>query len=545
MDTLQRMGFFIILLGVLVAVHEFGHFLVAKLLNVKVLKFSIGFGPRVFGFRRGETEYQLAWIPLGGYVKMAGEQPQDELTPEEAARGFLAQAPWRRALIVAAGPVFNLVFPILVYFFVFLGAHEEVSTRIGSVEPGLPAAAAGLLPGDRIEKIDGEAVRTFDELKDALKDSYDREIVLTVERDGKSFVTKLTPTKTVETNPVSKVTRGLIGISPSPKPPVLGVPKGSAAEAAGLRTHDRVLSINGKPVKDELALKAMLAGVEGPLELEVSRAQPLGLPGAPMQAPSVVKVQMERQPGELYAALGAERGELYVGSVVDGSSAKEAGLVPGDRLLELDGQTIHSWLIFQYLLREVEGRPFTLKWRSGQELKSATVSQRTIEVQDELKQTSEVLDLGLRPNFAAAEATEAETITLHMGASEAMAASLKIVPEIIGQTALVIGRLFTGGVSFKQVGGPLMLYDIAAKTAERGLDSFLQAMAILSINLGLMNLLPIPILDGFHLVAAAWESVRRRPIPIRAREIANMVGLVLLVVLMVAALGNDISRYFR
>src|SRR5438309_11401405 len=144
MLPIQKAGYFLLFLGVLVFVHELGHFLVAKWLNVKVLRFSIGFGPRIFGFTRGETEYRISWIPLGGYVKMAGEQPYEELPPEEAKRGFLAQAPWKRALIVAAGPVFNLVFPVLVYFFVFLGAHETLSTRVGSVEPGLPAAEAHL-----------------------------------------------------------------------------------------------------------------------------------------------------------------------------------------------------------------------------------------------------------------------------------------------------------------------------------------------------------------------------------------------------------------
>ncbi|MFZ5468945.1 MAG: RIP metalloprotease RseP [Myxococcota bacterium] len=545
MDGLQKLGFFLILLGVLVFVHELGHFLVAKLLNVKVLKFSIGFGPRIFGFTRGETEYRVSWIPLGGYVKMAGEQPYEELPPEEAKRGFLAQAPWKRALIVVAGPAFNLIFPIFVYFFVFLGTHQEISTRIGSVEPGLPAAQAKLEPGDRILKVDGNEVRTFEELRDALQDIYNRPVPVTVEREGKVFVTDITPAKTVETNPIAKVTRGLIGISPIAKPPVIGVPPGSAAEAAGLKTHDRILSLNGQPVKDEVALRALLAKTNGTLELEVQRSDSLDLPGAPVQLPRVVKLSMARQEGEAYAALGAERGDLYVASVLPGSPAEGAGLKPGDRLMELNGQPIHSWLIFQYLLRDVEKKPFTLTWRSGTEVKSQELTQVPVEVDDDFKQTTEVLDVGVRPKAAFAELGDPEMVTLHMNVAQAFAASTKVVPAIIGQTALVIGKLFTGSVPFKQVGGPLMLFDIAAKTAERGLDHFLQAMAVLSINLGLMNLLPIPILDGFHLLAAIWEGIRRRPIPVRAREVANMVGLALLAVLMVMVFKNDITRYMR
>src|SRR5688572_2966401 len=143
---LQGPGLFILLLGVLITVHELGHFLVAKACGVKVLRFSIGFGPKLFGFTKGETEYQVALLPLGGYVKMAGDSPHEELSPEDAHRGFLNAAPWKRALIVVAGPFFNLVFPVLVYFFVFFGPHEATSSRVGAVDPAMPAAAAGIRP---------------------------------------------------------------------------------------------------------------------------------------------------------------------------------------------------------------------------------------------------------------------------------------------------------------------------------------------------------------------------------------------------------------
>src|SRR5450432_4286008 len=136
---LQNPIYFIVLLSVLIFVHELGHFLAAKALNVKVTRFSIGFGPRIFAFTKGETEYRVAWIPLGGYVKMAGEQPHDEVSPEDAKRSFLNQAPWKRAAIVVAGPVFNLIFPIIAYFFVYLGNVEVESTRLGYVEPEMPA----------------------------------------------------------------------------------------------------------------------------------------------------------------------------------------------------------------------------------------------------------------------------------------------------------------------------------------------------------------------------------------------------------------------
>ena len=166
MSAIQNTVFFIIFLGVLVTVHELGHFLVAKACNVKVLKFSIGFGPRIFGFTKGETEYRVAWLPLGGYVKMAGQEPDDEVAPEDLGRSFQAQTWWKRALIVVAGPAFNLLFPIIAFFFLYVGSTQVIAPRVGWLEPELPAARAGIKPGDYIKSIDGKEVRSFSEIRE-------------------------------------------------------------------------------------------------------------------------------------------------------------------------------------------------------------------------------------------------------------------------------------------------------------------------------------------------------------------------------------------
>src|SRR5216684_3499937 len=468
LQSLQNVAYALILLGVLVFVHEFGHFIVAKAVGVKVLRFSIGFGPRILSFRKGETEYRVAWLPLGGYVKMAGDLPNEELPPEDAKRGFLAQAPWKRMLIVAAGPGFNLIFPILLYFIVGLGAHERISTRVGAVEPGLPAAG----------------------------------------------------------------------------PPILGVPSGSIAEAAGLKTFDRVLQINGEPVKDEPAFVQAVAKARGRVELKVERFDTIELPGANVQVPDVKNASVVKQDGEGFAALGAESADLFVSAVVRGSAAEQAGIKPRDRLVSLNGKPLKSFLTFALALNELGDKPFTLAWRSGGQERVAQLRQTKLENKDdELGQGGEIYDVGLRPvAINAAEQLSAEKVKIHLGVREAMVTSLRIVPEIIKKTAQVIGHLITGRVPFKSVGGPIMLYQIASKSAEEGLDSFLNAMAVISINLGLMNLLPIPILDGFHLFAAAWEGIRRRPIPMRAREIANMVGLAMLLLLMAMVFKNDFMR---
>ena len=542
---LQGPGLFILLLGVLVTVHELGHFLVAKACGVKVIRFSVGFGPRLFGFTKGETEYQVALLPLGGYVKMAGDSPHEELSPEDAKRGFLNAPPWKRALIVVAGPVFNLVFPVLVYFFVFVGPHEAVSTKVGFVDPAMPAAAAGIRAGDRIIAVDGEKVQTFDELREAFVGRFDRPVPLTLERDGKQSIVEVSPRKIIEnTTPVDSVERGQIGIQPSRKPAVVGVQPGSAAAQAGLKTFDRILSVNGVHTPDEAALHEQVARTQGPLELTVQRLRTVEAGPVTGRVPSVQKVTVPRQPGDDgFTALGAEPSDMYVVAVSPGSAAEKAGLRAGDRLVAFNGETLRSFNVLVGELSKLKAQPFQLTWRSadGQE-RTQQLTQTPLTLKNKHGDTSE-LALGVRPWLpSGAELLPVDMVTVNLGPLEALRESVVIVPKIVGQMVKVIGGLITQEVSHKSLGGPVMMYQLASESVDRGLDYFLSLMALISINLGVMNLLPIPILDGFHLLSAFWEGIRRRPIPVRVREMANVVGLILLVALMGMALFNDITR---
>jgi regulator of sigma E protease len=541
----RDLGYTALLLGVLVFVHEFGHFLIAKLFRVKVLRFSIGFGPRIAGFTWGETEYRLAWVPLGGYVKMAGELPFEELPPEDARRGFLAQAPWKRAFIVMAGPVFNLAFPIAVFFLIFyLGLHQEISTRVGSVSPGLPAAMAGVQPGDRILAIDGEPTGTFPELRAALQTKVNRKITLTLDRAGQKIEVQVTPAKLTDQTSIETVQQGMIGMSPLTRSAVVGVPAGSPAAEAGLQTFDRVLSVNGQPVQDEVSLTALLRPMQGPLDLEVAHVHPVSIPGLGLQSSELAHVHLDRQPGEGLAALGVEPIDPYVGAVLPGSAAEKAGLKRGDRLVSVDGRPLPSFILLLIVLDDAQARPIQLAWRTGSELKTAQIQQTRLELEDPYGQKVKQLSLGLVPgaDLLPDSVRQVEMVRVHPGAIDSMRMSLRVVPEVIRKTALSLAAISTGKVPIESLGGPGMLYQIAKKSAEEGIDSYLQAMAFISVNLGLINLLPIPILDGFHLLAAAWEGVRRRPIPMRAREVANMIGLAMLFILMVIVLRNDITR---
>ena len=552
MGALQNTVFFAIFIGVLVTVHELGHFLAAKWAGVKVLKFSIGFGPKLVGFRRGETEYVIAAIPLGGFVRMAGEIPGDDVPEEDVKRSFLSAPWWKRAIIVVAGPAFNLIFPILAYFIAFIGDHQVLSPRVGWVEPDYPAARAGILPGDLITKVDGQPIRAFDEIRTALDGVWDREVAVTVKRGDQDLVLRITPMKLEESTPLEKVKRGLLGVSPIARPAIIGVPKGSAAEAAGLKSFDRVLSINGDVVRDEVQLDQVLAGKTGDLKVQVIRNELADVGGANVVIPELDTVTVPRSEGTGFAALGgAESADTYVWTVFPGSPAAKAGLKRGDKLVSIDGAKLGSWFTVQTRLRAAEKQPFTLTWISDGEEKSQKLSQVSEEELDELKNKSEILELGVRPRAAfqgsevLAGGPEAERITVHMGPGDAFIASVKTVPEGIRAIALIMGKLFTRDIPLESVGGPIMLFQVAAKSAEAGYEVFLKNMALVSVNLGLVNLLPIPILDGFGLLAAIWEGIRRRPIPVRAREIANIVGLAVLALLVVLVFKNDITKLLR
>jgi regulator of sigma E protease len=536
---MQNIGFFALLLGVLVTVHELGHFLVAKACGVKVLKFSIGFGPKLLGFTKGETEYQLAALPLGGYVKMAGDVPGEELEPNEAHRGFLAQPPWKRMLIVLAGPVFNLAFPVLVYFFVFMGSHEAISTRVGYVAPGSAAAVAGIHPGDRILAVDGEKVRTDEDVDDAFVGRFERPVPITLERDGKQLIVEVTPIKKVESSPIETIERGVLGAEPFSQLPTVGVPAGSVAEQAGLKTFDRILTINGTYVPDVASLFQVLDRQSGTLELVVQRSQPIQVGAINGYVPEVVKLKVEKQPGEGLAALGAEPSDLYIGTVVAGGPAEKAGIRRGDRLVALNGEQLLSFHLFQTKLTVQGDKPFQLKWMSGGTERTAELARGTLKAVDPMGTEHTYQGVGVAGWPASAPP---ERISLEYSAGEALARAVRIVPAITKQTVKAVAGLITRDVPLSSVGGPIMMYQMASQASERGWDTFLQLMAIISINLGVMNLLPIPILDGFHLVAAGWESIRRRPIPVRVREVANVIGLAMLVALMLVAFFNDITR---
>src|SRR5512138_660898 len=286
-EILLKVGSIVLLLGGLIFVHELGHFLVAKALRVKVVRFSIGFGPRLFGVRRGETEYRISLLPLGGYVKMAGDDPTETLAPEDRGRGFLEQAPWKRLAIAIAGPAANLAFPAIIYFALAVAqnGHPVAGPFIGTVAPGSPAAAAGLEPGDRILPVAAPAaeprpVRYFSDLRDLVSPHPGEPLTFVVERDGKQIPPlTIVPAPDEDRNPIETTRRGVIGVTPAYAPAVVAPARRGVA--GPLRPFDLVVGAGGKPVKHLGELSRALAERRcASIDLEVVREKPVDLPGA-------------------------------------------------------------------------------------------------------------------------------------------------------------------------------------------------------------------------------------------------------------------------
>ncbi|MBN1958058.1 MAG: RIP metalloprotease RseP [Desulfuromonadales bacterium] len=429
----------ILMLGVLVFVHELGHFVVAKMCGVKVLKFSLGFGPRLFSRRRGETEYQVCVIPLGGYVQMLGEGSGEQgeagvLTAEERDRSFAEKPVSKRLAIVLAGPLMNLLLPFLILPVSFMAGVQlptylEQPACIGYVVPASSAANAGFEAEDCIVAVNGRSVESWSSA-------------------NKAFVSQ-----------------------------------------AG----------------DSLAFEIIRGGNH--LELEIP-AENDSLEG--MQALGLLPQQSAR-----------------IGGLAPDMPAAQAGIEEGDLIVRIGDQEITSWYDLKSVIQGVGAHPVSvLIDRAGQELAfELTPVQRD--------QEGDFL-IGIAP------LNESETRSYSFPA--AVKEGAYRTWELIELTVVFVQKLFTGSVSAKNIGGPITVVQVAGQAAQTDLSAILSVLAFISIQLGILNLLPIPILDGGHILFYTIELIIRRPLSVRAREMAQQVGMAMLLMLMVLAFYNDIVR---
>lgn len=539
--------YFALLCSVLIFVHELGHFVCAKLFGVKVLTFSIGFGPKILRIRGRETEYCVGLLPLGGFVKMLEENRQEPVLPEDRRRTFEAQALWKRVIIVLAGPAMNVVFPVLLYFAVFIGETRFVPPTVGSVLPGHPAEGK-LQPGDRILEVDGQRITTFAELQRVVAKSPGQELKLKVFRDREHVEVTVIPEEKVLQKPLEIVDRvGELGVRPSRPAPVIGISRlDSPAYRAGLRTFDLVTEIGGRPIKTWGDLEQALNENRG-ATVPVTYLRPVpvkgslgGLADCAVYESGVAAMTPESGTADLETRTGIEHADLYLAEVPPGSAEWKAELRAGDRILEVDGVEVSAWSTFTERLFAAPERPHTITWLRAGQRKSGTIELRREEYLDEYGQH--------RPRFFLRASNWSPMVPepwVEGGPAAlriAFESALDETYDVIRFIMVGIVRIIEGKVSISTLGGPITVYDVVGEEGAKGVSYFVWAMAVISINLGLINLLPIPVLDGGHLLFFTFEALLRRPLPLRVREIASLAGLLVLVGLMGIAFKNDVER---
>ncbi len=551
--------YFVLLTSILIFIHESGHFVCAKIFGVKVITFSIGFGPKIVRLRGRETEYCIGLFPFGGFVKMLEETKGTEpIPPEDRRRTFESQELWKRVVIVLAGPAMNVLFPIALYTSVFLEDRVFLPPTVGVVVPGKPADGK-LVAGDRIASIDGAPVSSFPEVQRLVAKRAGSSLRLVVLRDGKNVDIDVTPADEIELRELDIVEHvGRIGIVPSFPAPIIGVPRvDSPAYRAGLRTFDRVTAVNGKKVEKLLDLETLLAGNRGDTVV-VAFMRPIPVPDAagglcdisvmePGVATLTPSARIEAGPEgdsdarakDVLVRVGIESANMYVSFVPEGSSEWKAGLRSADRITALDGVMQRHWQSMEDDLVRGANRRRELRWTRAGEPMAGVFQLRKEQWDDEFAQHYEryvFRTTNWAPNAPDAWVPNPSPV------SYAVRRGFEETTSVIKFIGVGFVRILQGRVSLSSVSGPITIYDVAGQAGAKGTTYFVWAMAVISINLGLINLLPIPVLDGGHLVFLALEALKKRPISLRVREVSSLVGMSMLFVLMLVAFKNDVER---
>ncbi|HEY7372080.1 MAG TPA: RIP metalloprotease RseP [Polyangia bacterium] len=539
----------LILLGGLILIHELGHFVFAKVFGVKVLRFSLGFGPRIVGFTYGETEYRLSAFPLGGYVRLLGEDPGEPIPPIDRPRALAAKPLWQRYVVVVAGPVFNLLLPLFIYFVHYAGQRTMLPPTIGTVLPDMPAASAGLMPGDRVESIDGRPVRYWEELEQTVSRSAGKTLRIAIRRGPDAEERDLTPVQIERSGPLRRKERvGFVGWGPRFHLPEIGVldPSSPAAQA-GLKTFDFITAVNGVPVATwtEFAKAVERAGAS-PLRLNYVRGGYSAVPFAHIEIEEpgsavVIPVAQFDAAGRRHYETGILSAAMFVFSIEPGSPADRIGLRRGDQIQSLDGAPLQHWDLLHERIKSHPEHDFRIGWISSAGLPREATFRPEVRSQLDINRQEEQQTVFGALNRLAWKTEVPVPITNRFG--YALGHAFKHTGETIVTMVYGFGEILRGHVPLTGLAGPITIGYAAGVAAEQGLDQYLWLMAVISINLGLLNFLPVPILDGGLLVFFTLELFKRRPPSPRARAIATRVGLVVVVTLTVLALRNDVVRF--
>jgi regulator of sigma E protease len=559
-------GPFLILLGLLIFVHELGHFLVAKLFGVRVEVFSLGFGRKIFKYRRGHTDYCVSLIPLGGYVKMFGDDPTKDVAEADKRESFLHKPVGQRIAIVLAGPLMNLFFAFFLFIMIGLIGEPMPGTTVGDVAPNTRAHEAGFRSGDKILSINGDAVQTWTEVKNKIAVSPNEKLQFEVQREDSIEKAEIAVTPVIGQNDniLSHDTQvGVIeGLDNLSYAAMIGVSdSNSFAAKAGLKSLDVITKVNDREVYSwrdfERFLKEDLFKDRTPVKLVV-QSYAEGDGKSPEREvvfnPEPATFQMQESHGEAgetvprateLAEFGIENAQLYLWRVKRGSPADRALLRAGDKVTAIDGQPLTDWSQVIAVVKNFnpDGKPLEFTYvRESQEHKTSIVPEMT-ELIDGRGKDEQRFTVGIVSGYL--QAGPRPTIYKVQGVGEALSLGVRRTIETTNMVVMSLVLLIRGDVSAKNVGGIISIGRFASQSYDAGIMQFLKMMALISVNLFLLNLLPVPVLDGGHLVFFTIEALQGAPLSMRKMEIAQQVGLVILMSLMAFALFNDISNLWN
>ncbi|MSQ03390.1 MAG: RIP metalloprotease RseP [Myxococcales bacterium] len=561
--VLQSILAVVAMVGVLVLIHESGHFLVARFFGVTVKVFSVGVGARAFGVRVGHTDYRVSWLPIGGYVRWAGADAfsdgsvDEDGEPEDARGSFMAKPAWQRLLIVAAGPVTNLILPLFVFSALFLWGEPQWRADVGYVVPGSAAEVAGVQPGDRIVTVGTVATSTWVDVAEALEASSPvGSVSLGIERAGTARALDV---------PVADVDDvhhfGDYGLDPRAMDISLLVDDpASPAGRAGLRTGDRVRSVGGR---DLTLWSELVAALQDKLSVDIVVERP-GTAGSEARRHEL-RLQVDdawtptrfAADDALWARWGLAHGMLGVGTIgplpdETASPAQCQGLQIGDRVLRIGDRDVRRWA-------DVTAAVASTLPEGG------ALGDRAAAIPFKIRRAGVILDVPITPAVVQDVDTNRRYQVRPMvgfGPSGAfvyppdvirpygpVAAVSRAVHATVGSAGRMIeqlGLMVTGGAPASQnLGGPIEIFATAGRAWEKGLFEAAATMALLSISLGVLNLLPVPVLDGGQIVMYLAEWVRGRPLPYRLRERLQQVGVLMLVTLFLVVSVWDVRRRFE
>lgn len=556
-SLLQTVGPFFLLLGLLIFIHELGHFSVARFFGVRVETFSIGFGKKILKFKHGDTEYRISIFPFGGFVKMFGDNPLAQVSPEEQKYSFIHKPVSARIAIVLAGPLMNLVLAFFVFFGIGLYGEPQISAELGDISEVTAAYKAGLRSGDRIISVNGTQATSYDNALKLISEAGSSANIEVLR--NKEKLTFDIPTE-IKSNPnilsSEREIPQIEGLTMYSSLPLLGLTDSTSSWAqAGLQSLDQIKEINSQKISTTRDFKASLESLakESSFKVTFSR-EVIKEKSQAKTSEQDAQTNTENEKiidGEIVKTvvvenknLTFESTEMYVGRVQPGSPAEKMGLKRGDKILEISGTPVNKWETLIETVKAKGTSEQTLDFKVLRNYETLTVSVKPIikSIMNEKGQETFRPIVGIEP---ALYIKVPDQIFVPAGG---FLASISYAAHSTWKwsvwTINSILRVVQGEVSHKNLGGFITIGQVAKESFKVGWSYFFQMMGIISINLFLLNLFPIPVLDGGHLVFYTIEALRGKPVSPQKMEIAFMFGFAVLMSLVGLTLFNDIQRVF-